>query len=75
MAEKKEQGNSRRNELRAGVWIMGLLFVLTFGEFIVGAIAPPWGVMLLGVAAFKAYFVITGYMHIGRVFSSPEEHH
>jgi len=26
------------------------------------------------VAAFKAFFVITEYMHIGRLFSSDEEH-
>jgi hypothetical protein len=62
-------------ELRTGVWVMLLLAVLTFGEFIVGVIAPPWGGALLLVAAFKAFFVVKDYMHIGRLFSTEEEKH
>lgn len=72
---KKEPTNTRRDQLRYGVWVMLLLAVLTFGEYLVGVIAPPWGSMLLAVAAFKAFFVIKDYMHLGRLFSSEEEEH
>lgn len=69
MAENKD---SRRAELSKGVWILLMLGVLTFGEYLVGVIAPPWGSLLLGVAAFKAFFVITDFMHVGRLFKSGE---
>lgn len=76
MAENKEQvATSRRAELGAGAWVFLMLAVLTFGEFIVGVIAPPWGQALLIVAAFKAFFVIVYYMHVGRLFSSNSENH
>lgn len=71
MAENNE---SRRVELSRGVWVAMMLAVLTFGEYLVGVIAPPWGVMLLAVAAFKAFFVVKDFMHIGRLFSSGEDH-
>lgn len=71
MAENTE---SRRQELSRGVWVVMMLGVLTFGEYLVGVIAPPWGSLLLGVAAFKAFFVIKDFMHVGRLFSSGEEH-
>lgn len=71
MADNKE---SRRAALNRGTWVALMLAVLTFGEYLVGVIAPPWGVLLLVVAAFKAFFVITEYMHVGRLFSSDEEH-
>lgn len=71
MAENNE---SRRAALNRGMWVALMLAVLTFGEFLVGVIAPPWGMLLMVVAAFKAFFVITEYMHIGRLFSSDEEH-
>jgi hypothetical protein len=51
-----------------------MLGVLTFGEFLVGVIAPPWGSSLLIVAAFKALFVIVYFMHVGRLFSNGEGH-
>jgi hypothetical protein len=70
MAENNE---SRRAALNRGVWVAIMLAVLTFGEYLVGVIAPPWGTMLLGVAAFKAFFVIKDFMHVGRLFSG-EEH-
>lgn len=66
---------SRRGELGTGVWVMLMLAVLTFGEFLVGVIAPPWGSALLLVAAFKALFVITYYMHVGRLFKSDKGDH
>lgn len=75
MAETTHQSNSRRVELGIGAWIMFILAVLTFGEYLVGVIAPPWGKLLLLVAAFKAFFVIKDYMHIGRLFAPTEEQH
>ncbi len=76
MAEMTDQvATSRRTELGAGAWVMLMLGVLTFGEFLVGVIAPPWGSALLLVAAFKATFVITYYMHVGRLFNSSKESH
>lgn len=76
MAETTDKvASSRRTELGAGVWVMLMLAVLTFGEFLVGVIAPPWGSALLLVAAFKALFVITYYMHVGRLFKSDKGGH
>lgn len=76
MTDNKDQAaTSRRAELSAGVWVFLMLGVLTFGEFIVGVIAPPWGSALLLVAAFKAFFVIVSYMHVGRLFNTGEEKH
>jgi hypothetical protein len=75
MEENKDQvATSRRAELGAGAWVFMMLAVFTFGEFIVGVIAPPWGSALLLVAAFKALFVIVYYMHIGRLFSNGAGH-
>jgi len=76
MAETTDQvAYSRRTELGAGAWVMLMLGVLTFGEFLVGVIAPPWGSALLLVAAFKAIFVITYYMHVGRLFKAEKGGH
>lgn len=71
----KEQPNGRREQLTVGLWVMLVLAVLTFGEYLVGVIAPPWGTLLLFVAAFKAFYVIKVYMHIGRLFAPTEEKH
>jgi len=73
--EKKGKRDSRQQALYTGTWILLMLAVLTFGEYIVGVIAPPWGIILLIVAAFKAYWVLIEYMHIGRLFSGDEESH
>jgi len=78
MADKKkpeEKKDSRREALYTGVWILLMLAVLTLGEFIIGVIATPWASILIFVAAFKAFWVIKDYMHIGRLFSSDEEIH
>ena len=75
MADKEnaQEKDSRRSALYMGGWIFIMLAVLTFGEFLVGAIASPWGPMLLFVAFFKAFWVIKEYMHIGRAFSPDDE--
>lgn len=73
--EKSEQPNGRKSALYVGVWVLLMLGVLTFGEYLVGVIAPPWGQLLLLVAAFKAFWVIKDFMHVGRVFGEDEETH
>ena len=54
---------------------MFILATITLGEFIVGVIAPPWRSLLLIIAAFKAFYVIKDYMHIGRLFNPEGEGH
>ena len=66
---------SRKEALYTGIWILLMLAILTAGEYMVGVIAPPWGSILIYVAAFKAYWVIKDFMHIGRLFDSEEESH
>lgn len=78
MAEENKQAeakNGYRAALYVGVWVLFMLGVLTFGEYLVGVIAPPWTVVMLIVAAFKAFYVLTSYMHVGRIFSNDEESH
>lgn len=72
-ASKLEE--KRKSALNAGIWVFLMLAVLTVGEYIVGVIAPPWTQILLIVAAFKAFFVIKDYMHVGRLFSAGEDSH
>lgn len=71
----EEKKDNRREALYTGLWILIMLVVLTIGEFLVGVIAPPWASLLLFVAAFKAFWVIKDYMHVGRLSSSDEEMH
>jgi hypothetical protein len=59
---------------RTGVAIFIILVSLTIGEYAIGAIAPVWGVALLGVAILKAYYIIRDYMHLPRLFSGEEDH-
>lgn len=77
MAEKEKVKNSivdsRKEALYTGRWILLMLAVLTAGEYMVGVIAPPWGSILIYVAAYKAFWVIKDFMHIGRLFESEEE--
>lgn len=64
-----------KEALRNGVWILVMLSVLTFGEFLVAVIAPPWGMLLFAVAFWKTFYVVKSYMHIGRLFGGDEEAH
>ena len=75
MAEKdnEQAKNDRKDALYVGLWVFMMLGVLTFGEYLVGVIAPPWGSILLLVAVFKAFWVIKDYMHVGRAFGLDEE--
>ncbi len=64
-----------KEALSAGVWVVVMLFVITFGEYILAVIATGWGNLLILAALGKAYFVVKDYMHIGRLFSKDEEVH
>ncbi len=75
--EKKESSAADRHKeaLRNGVIVLFLLAVLTFGEFLIAVIAPPWTFVLWIVAIWKAFYVVKDYMHIGRAFGGDEEAH
>lgn len=60
--------------LRNGVLVLGMLAILTLGEFMVAVIAPPWTFILWIVAFAKAFFVIRDYMHVGKLFGDQETH-
>lgn len=72
---EKNEKDDLKEELSAGLWILIMLAVLTGGEFLVASIALPWGNLLLLVALWKSYYVVTSYMHIGRLFGGDEEAH
>jgi hypothetical protein len=68
MEQKKQE------KYRVGVTILILLAVFTLGEYGVSAVGANWlGVFVL-IALLKAFLVLRDYMHIGRLFSSEEEH-
>ncbi|MDA1330433.1 MAG: hypothetical protein O3B43_05150 [Chloroflexi bacterium] len=71
----EEKTNSRRKAMNTGLWVLLMLAILTFGEYLVGVIATPWTRILLVVAGYKAFWVIKDYMHVGRIFSTEEESH
>jgi cytochrome c oxidase subunit IV len=59
---------------RIGAVVLGLLAVLTVGEYLIGSIASVWWAPLLGIAILKAFLIMRDYMHIGRVFAIEEDH-
>ena len=69
--DNKSQTN---DPYRNGIAIFIILIFLTIGEFAIGAVAPAWGIALLGVAILKAFFIVRDYMHLPRLFSGEEEH-
>lgn len=73
--EEKKEDNGLKAALSAGVWVLIMLAVFTFGEFLLALIAPPWGYLLLLIAIWKSYYVVKTYMHVGRLFGGDEEAH
>ncbi|MBI3159976.1 MAG: hypothetical protein HYZ26_10300 [Chloroflexi bacterium] len=73
--EVKSVDERRKEVLRNGAIILSLLGVLTFGEFLVAVIAPPWTFILWIAALWKTFYVVKDYMHIGRVFGGDGEAH
>ncbi len=63
----------KKQAYRLGVVVLILLVTFTIGEYMVGVVAPLWAAPLLGIALFKAFFVVRDYMHIGQVFAPEEE--
>ncbi len=68
MDDKKKQA------YKLGVTVLIILAVLTVIEYVVAAVDFNWAWLLFGIALLKAWFVLTNYMHIGRVFNSEEGH-
>jgi hypothetical protein len=60
---------------RVGLTILILLFVLTIGEYGLGAVGANWTSVFIAIALFKAFLVVRDYMHIGKLFTGEEEHH
>ena len=75
MNAEEALAEARKKALSDGVFVLIILGVLTFGEFIVGSVAPAWGAVLLIAALAKAFFVVKDYMHISRLWKSEEEAH
>lgn len=57
-----------------GVTIALLLAVTTIGEYGIAVVGKNLGAVLMLVAFFKAFLVVRDYMHVGRLFSSGEDH-
>ncbi len=74
MTKATESIDTRKQALRVGVIIFSLLAILTFGEFVVALIAPPWRFVLWIAAIWKALYVVKDYMHVGRVLGGEESH-
>ena len=79
MTEKQirtpEQEERYKTELRSGLWIFFLLVIFTVGEYIAAVVSPTLGWLLIIVALPKAFFVVTEYMHVRKLFQPEEETH
>ena len=64
----------KKEKYSMGVTIAVLLGVTTIGEFGIALVGKNLGAILMLVALFKAFLVVRDYMHIGRLFTSGEEH-
>lgn len=76
MMDNSEEMEARKTyAYRVGLTIFILLFVLTIGEYGLGAVGANWTSVFIAIALFKAFLVIRDYMHIGKLFSSEEKQH
>lgn len=73
-ASSPQQQDRYKVELRSGLWIFFLLMIFTAGEYVAAVVSPALGWLLIIVALPKAYFVVTEYMHIRKLWQSEEEH-
>jgi len=74
--EQKAESNleiKKKEAWQIGLSVFILLLALTVGEYFIGSIAMTWGLILLVIAVFKAFFVVRDYMHLPRLFSAEEE--
>jgi hypothetical protein len=66
----------KKDKYMIGVTVMIILFVLTLGEYMLGAVGADtgsWIAVLLLIATLKAFMVAREYMHISRVFVAQED--
>lgn len=68
MDDKKKQA------MKFGLYVFIILAVLTVGEYWIAISGMSWWAILYGIAILKAWFVVTHYMHLPRLFSEEEEH-
>lgn len=64
----------KKEKYGMGVTIALLLAVATIGEYGIAVVGKNLGAVLMLVALFKAFLVVRDYMHVGRLFSSGEDH-
>ena len=74
MEQSGVEATSTKDIYRVGVTIMILLAVFTIGEYAISAVGTSWVFVFILIAALKAFLVVRDYMHLGRLFSSEEEH-
>jgi len=66
--------NGKKQAYQMGLFVLILLAVLTIGEFLIAVVGAPWYSVLILIALLKAYYVVTNYMHLPRLFSGEESH-
>ena len=64
--------NGKKQAYQMGVFVLIILAVLTIGEFFIAIVGAPWYSILIGIALLKAYYVVTNYMHLPRLFADEE---
>lgn len=67
--------DKKKQAYRNGAAVLLILGVATIGEYFIGSVASIWWAPLMGIALFKAFFIIRDYMHLARLFASEEEGH
>ena len=72
--DETKLAESKKEKYSMGVTIALLLAVTTIGEYGIAVVGRNLGSILMLVALFKAFLVVRDYMHVGRLFSSGEEH-
>ncbi len=68
------EDNGKKRAYQMGVFVLIILAVLTIGEYLIAAVGAPWVSILIFIAILKAYYVITNYMHLPRLFSGEDGH-
>lgn len=72
--EPEKMLEKKKEKFNLGVSVFILLAALTIGEFSIAAVGTNLAVVLMLVALLKAGLIVRDYMHIGRLFTSEEEH-
>jgi len=64
----------KKNAFKLGITVLIILAILTAIEFTVASFKFNWAWLMFGIAILKAYFVVTNYMHLPRLFTEEEGH-